>query len=126
MDLIAEQEDDSIANKNPPSIVDDVHFAEDSSLGNRSAVQLLTEVKESMKDYWAQEEKKWAKQRACNEDEKQQRNAKKKALREEIKRQREAELEEFCKKQRLLQKQLVALQRSLQPMTRFAVPSPHA
>ena len=33
-------------------------------------------------------------------------------------------MEEYRKNQRLLQEQLVALQRSLQPMMRFAVPSP--
>ena len=86
VDIIAEQEGVSIANTNPPSIVDDIQFAEDSSLGNQSTARVLTEVKkESTKDYWAQEEKKWAEQRARNEEEKQQRKAKKKALREEIK-----------------------------------------
>ena len=65
-----------------------------------------------------------AEQRACNEEEKQQRKAKKKALREEIELQRDVEMEEYRKNQRLLQEQLVALQSSLQPMMRFAVPSP--
>ena len=34
VNLIAEQEGESIANTNPPSTMDDVHFAKDSSLGN--------------------------------------------------------------------------------------------
>ena len=97
MDLTAKQEGESIANTNPPSIVDDVHFVEDFSLGNQSTARVLTEVKkESTKDYWAQEEKKWAEQRACIEEEKQQRKAKKKALKEEIERQRDEEME-YCK-----------------------------
>ena len=125
VDLSAEQEGESIANTNPPLTMDDVQFTEDSSLSNQSAAQVLTEVKkESTKDYWAQEEKKWAEQKAHNEQEKQQRKAKKKALREEIECQREAEMEEYCKNQQLLQEQLVALQCSLQPMTVFVVPSP--
>ena len=37
VDLIEEQDGESIANTNPPSIVDDLQFAEDSSLGNQSA-----------------------------------------------------------------------------------------
>ena len=52
VDLTMEQEGESIANTNPPSTVDDVQFAEDSSLGNQSAARVLTEVKkESTKDY---------------------------------------------------------------------------
>ena len=87
VDLTAEQEGKNMANTNPPSIVDDVHFVEDSSLGNQSAPRVLIEVKKkSTKDYWAQEEKKWAEQRAHIEEEKHQRKAKKKALREEIER----------------------------------------
>ena len=45
MDLTAEQAGESIANTNPPSTLDDIYFAEDSSLGNQSAAQVLTEVK---------------------------------------------------------------------------------
>ena len=125
VDLTMEQEGESIANTNPPSTLDDVQCAEDSSLGNQSTAQVLTEVKkESTKDYWAQEEKKWAEKRARNEEEKQHKKAKKKALREKIEHQREVEMEEYQKNQRLLQEQLVALQRSLQLVTGFAVSKP--
>ena len=40
-----------------------MQLAKDSNLGNQSAAWILIEVKkESMKDYWAQVEKKWAQQ----------------------------------------------------------------
>ena len=34
VDLIAKDDGESIANTNPPSTMDDIQFAEDSSLGN--------------------------------------------------------------------------------------------
>ena len=55
---------------------------------------MLAKVKrKSTKDYWAEQEKKWAKERTCVEQKRMQKKAKKKALREEANRQREAKME---------------------------------